>query len=95
MSPRISWRPGSPTRCEVQLAYAIGVAEPVSVIVNTFGTGIDDDRIVELIRENFQLTPKGIIDQSETSPADLSQDRGVRTLRPHRRQLHLGAYRQG
>ena len=55
---------GLASRCEVQLAYAIGVAEPVSVNVNTFGTGrIDDDRIVELIRENFQLTPKAIIDQ--------------------------------
>jgi S-adenosylmethionine synthetase len=51
------------SRCEVQLAYAIGVAEPVSVNVNTFGTGrIEDDRIVELIRENFSLTPKAIID---------------------------------
>jgi S-adenosylmethionine synthetase len=47
----------------VQLAYAIGVAEPVSVNVNTFGTGrIEDERIVELIRENFSLTPKAIID---------------------------------
>jgi S-adenosylmethionine synthetase len=54
---------GLASRCEVQLAYAIGVAEPVSVNVNTFGTGrIEDDRIVELIRENFSLTPKAIID---------------------------------
>jgi len=54
---------GLASRCEVQLAYAIGVAEPVSVNVNTFGTGrIEDDRIVELIRENFALTPKAIID---------------------------------
>jgi S-adenosylmethionine synthetase len=55
---------GLASRCEVQLAYAIGVAEPVSVHVNTYGTGkIDDDRIVELIRENFRLTPKSIIEQ--------------------------------
>jgi S-adenosylmethionine synthetase len=55
---------GLASRCEVQLAYAIGVAEPVSVHVNTFGTGkIDDDHIVELIRENFKLTPKSIIEQ--------------------------------
>lgn len=54
---------GLASRCEVQLAYAIGVAEPVSVNVNTFGTGrVEDERIVELIRENFALTPKGIID---------------------------------
>jgi S-adenosylmethionine synthetase len=48
---------------EVQLAYAIGVAEPVSVFVNTFGTGrIDDSRIAELIRAHFLMTPKGIIE---------------------------------
>jgi len=51
------------TRCEVQLAYAIGVAEPVSVTVDTFGTGtIPDPRFTELVRENFSLTPRGIID---------------------------------
>lgn len=55
---------GLASRCEVQLAYAIGVAEPVSVHVNTYGTGkIEDDRVVELIRENFRLTPKSIIEQ--------------------------------
>lgn len=53
---------GLATRAEVQLAYAIGVAEPVSVNVNTFGTGVvPEDRIVELIRANFPLTPAGII----------------------------------
>jgi S-adenosylmethionine synthetase len=51
------------SRCEVQLAYAIGVAEPVSVMVDTFGTGlIADERFTELVRENFPLTPRGIID---------------------------------
>jgi len=50
-------------RCEVQLAYAIGVAEPVSVLVDTFGTGkIDEDKLEALVRANFLLTPKGIID---------------------------------
>jgi S-adenosylmethionine synthetase len=54
---------GLADRCEVQLAYAIGVAEPVSVRVDTFGTGkIGEPRLVELVRENFKLTPKGIID---------------------------------
>jgi S-adenosylmethionine synthetase len=54
---------GLASRCEVQLAYAIGVAEPVSVMVNTFGTGaIEESAITGLIRENFPLTPKGIID---------------------------------
>jgi S-adenosylmethionine synthetase len=51
------------SRCEVQLAYAIGVANPVSVRVDTFGTGaIPDDRFTDLVRENFILTPRGIID---------------------------------
>jgi S-adenosylmethionine synthetase len=51
------------SRCEVQLAYAIGVADPVSVSVDTFGTGvIPDERFTELVRENFLLTPRGIID---------------------------------
>ena len=50
-------------RCEVQLAYAIGVAEPVSVHVDTQGTGrVDDSRLCELIRECFELTPRGIIE---------------------------------
>jgi S-adenosylmethionine synthetase len=54
---------GLAKRCEVQLAYAIGVAEPVSVMVNTFGTGtVPEERLVELVRENFLLTPKGMID---------------------------------
>jgi len=54
---------GLADRCEVQLAYAIGVAEPVSVLVDTFGTGmVSQQRLTELVRENFKLTPKGIIE---------------------------------
>src|SRR6266849_5654632 len=54
---------GLADRCEVQLAYAIGVAEPVSVLVDTFGTGkLDELKLEALVRENFQLTPKGIIE---------------------------------
>jgi len=50
-------------RAEVQLAYAIGVAEPVSVMVNTFGTGrIDNSQLESLIRKHFKLTPQGIIE---------------------------------
>ena len=48
---------------EVQLAYAIGVAEPVSVYVDTFGTGkVDQSKMVELVREHFQMTPRGIME---------------------------------
>jgi S-adenosylmethionine synthetase len=54
---------GFARRCEVQLAYAIGVADPVSVMVDTFGTGtVEPARIVALIREHFPLTPKGMIE---------------------------------
>jgi S-adenosylmethionine synthetase len=54
---------GLADRVEVQLAYAIGVAEPVSVMVNTFGTGNEsEERLAALVREHFVLTPKGIIE---------------------------------
>ncbi len=53
---------GLADRCEVQIAYAIGVAKPVSLMVETFGTGkIADEKIVELIGKHFDLRPKGII----------------------------------
>jgi S-adenosylmethionine synthetase len=56
-------RAGVAKRCEVQLAYAIGVAEPVSIRVETFGTGIDDAGALEkLVRKHFDLTPGGIIE---------------------------------
>ena len=54
---------GLADRCMVQLAYAIGVAEPVSVLIDTFGTGTaGDDKISELVRAHFKLTPRGIIE---------------------------------
>lgn len=53
---------GLAKKCEIQLAYAIGVAQPTSVRVNTYGTGVvSDTRLVEIIRENFDLRPAGII----------------------------------
>jgi S-adenosylmethionine synthetase len=53
---------GLAKRCEVQLAYAIGYPEPVSVMVDTFGTGTaDEERISAVVREVFELRPKGII----------------------------------
>ena len=54
---------GLAERAEVQLAYAIGVAEPVSVRIETFGTGkVGEAKLTELVRKNFSLTPKGIIE---------------------------------
>ena len=53
---------GLASKCEVQISYAIGVAEPTSVSVTTFGTGrLDDDQIAKLVAENFDLRPKGIV----------------------------------
>lgn len=53
---------GLADRCEIQLSYAIGVARPTSIMVDTFGTGkLDEEKIVEIIRENFDLRPNGII----------------------------------
>jgi S-adenosylmethionine synthetase len=53
---------GLANRCEVQISYAIGVAEPTSIFVNTFGTGtLPDIELVNIIKNNFDLTPLGII----------------------------------
>lgn len=53
---------GLADRCEIQLSYAIGVAQPTSIMVDTFGTGkVSDEKLVEIIRENFDLRPAGII----------------------------------
>jgi S-adenosylmethionine synthetase len=53
---------GLAEKCEVQLSYAIGVARPVSILVETFGTGkVDDDRLLDLVKANFELRPAGII----------------------------------
>ena len=53
---------GLAQRCEIQVSYAIGVAHPTSIMVNTFGTGaVEDSKLVDIIRENFDLRPAGII----------------------------------
>ncbi len=57
---------GLADKCQLQIAYVIGVTDPVSVMVNTFGTGtISDEKLVKLIRDNFDLTPRGIINSLE------------------------------
>jgi len=54
---------GLADQCEVQISYAIGIAQPVSVMVNTFGTGkMPDERILELVKKHFDMRPKAIID---------------------------------
>ncbi|MBQ7482350.1 MAG: methionine adenosyltransferase [Lachnospiraceae bacterium] len=53
---------GLADKCEIQLSYAIGVAQPTSIMIDTFGTGkLSDDKLVEIVRENFDLRPAGII----------------------------------
>ena len=53
---------GLADKCEIQLAYAIGVAKPVSILVDTFGTGkIEDEKIAQLVEKNFDLRPAAII----------------------------------
>ena len=53
---------GLAARCEIQISYAIGIAEPTSIDINTFGTGrLDDKRIVQLVNEHFDLRPRGLI----------------------------------
>ena len=83
-SRRTSSRPASPTGCEVQLAYAIGVAEPVSRPRRnrTAPARSRSARIVELVREHFALTPARDHRDARPAPADLQEDRGVRPLRP-------------
>ena len=54
---------GLAKKCEIQISYAIGVAKPVSIFVDTFGTGkVSDEKIIEIVKNNFNLTPRGIID---------------------------------
>jgi len=54
---------GLTKKCEIQLAYAIGVAEPVSIMINTFGTGkVSEQKLIGLVRQNFDLTPQGIME---------------------------------
>ena len=53
---------GLADRCEIQLSYAIGVAQPTSIMVDTFGTGkLSDEKLVEIVRNHFDLRPAGII----------------------------------
>ena len=55
---------GLADQCEVQISYAIGVAQPISVLVNTIETGkLSDEQILELVKKNFDMRPKAIIDQ--------------------------------
>jgi len=80
---------GLADKCEVQLSYAIGVARPVSILVETFGTGkIDDDRLLELVQQNFELRPAGIIHAFNLR--NLPAERGGRFYQDVAAYGHLG-----
>ena len=87
---------GLADKCEVQLSYAIGVAHPTSIEVDTFGTGkLSDDRLVEIIREHFDLRPAGIIKMLDLPPPHLQADCGLRPFRKDRCGSAVGEVRQG
>ena len=76
---------GLADKCEIQLAYAIGVAHPMSVRVDTFGTGkLSDEKLVEIVRENFDLRPAGIIKMLDLRRPIYQPDRSLRSLRKNR-----------
>ncbi|OWY65736.1 methionine adenosyltransferase [cyanobacterium TDX16] len=80
---------GLADKCEVQLSYAIGVARPVSILVETFGTGkVDEDRLLELVQQNFELRPAGIIHAFNLR--NLPAERGGRFYQDVAAYGHLG-----
>ena len=85
---------GIATRCEVQVAYAIGVAHPVSVMVETFGTSeIDPDKLPDLVQGGLRPPARGDHRAPRPPSSDLPADRGLRALRSQRPRLHVGAHR--
>ena len=80
----------------VQLAYAIGVAEPVSVLIDTFDTGlVDDEKISEIVRAHFKLTPRGIIETLDLRRPIYKKTAAFGHFGRTEAGVHLGAHRQG
>ena len=90
---------GLADRCTIQVAYAIGVADPMSLLVDTHGTGkVDEHKLAKVLQEIFPLRPTNIRRSAQAQPADLSPHRGLRPLRPRAgqgRRLLLGADQPG
>ena len=88
---------GLAERCQIQLAYAIGVARPVSILVNTFGTGglLKDEEMEAVISEVFDLTPRGIIEHLELRRPIYRKTSNYGHFGRRDRRLHLGEDRQG
>ena len=82
--------------CEVQVSYAIGVAEPISVFVNTEGTAkISETKISQIVCKLFPLTPKGMIEHLNLRRPIFEETAYRRSLRPQPAELHLGEDRHG
>ena len=87
---------GLADQCEIQISYAIGVAQPISVLVNTFETGkLPDEQILELVMKNFDMRPKAIIDQLNLLRPIYKKTAVLWPLRQRRRRLSMGKNRQG
>ena len=87
---------GLAERCEIQLAYAIGVSEPVSVHVDTQGTGtLPDSLIAEVVRRSFRLNPSGIIKQLDLRRPIYRKTASGGHFGRIRARIHLGKDRQG
>ena len=85
---------GLADKCEIQVSYAIGVAEPTSISVNTFGTSkISEEKIADLIRENFDLRPRQLINYVELEKTYLSSNSCLWSLWKRRRCIYLGKNR--
>ena len=86
---------GLADRCEVQLSYAIGIAEPTSINVDTFGTGkVSDAEISRLVKQHFDLTPRGIIESLDLLRPIYKENRSLWPLWSYRKTIYLGAHRQ-
>ena len=87
---------GLADRCQIQVAYAIGVAHPLSVLVDCFGTNVVSQETIEsLVHDHFDLRPGRDHPRSRPAPADLPEDGLVRPLRPRGCRVHVGANGQG
>ena len=82
---------GLADQCEIQISYAIGIAQPITVLVNTFGTGkLPDEKILELVVKNFDMRPKAIIDQLKPPKTNLQENCSIRALWKRRSRLSVG-----
>ena len=86
---------GAASRCEVQVAYAIGMAQPMSILVETFGTNtVDNDKIVAAVRERVRPSPGGDRARPRPEAPDLPQDSRLRPLRAVAAGVHVGGRQQ-